>query len=244
MRTVRGDVTVTIATYYWKDSSRRDRGYEFNPEHIRIWASMVNRHCSVPHRTVCVTDEPISVDGVETIPMDWSKHVTGTICVRLMQHSPAMHSVLGDRVLSLDLDIVITGSIDHIVTRREEFIIFRNPNFPAPGRSIFQGSIQLLTPGARRELYDDFDPVETPKYMNWRFGGKEQAWIAERLEWTEATFDSTDGVYGAGRLGDWNDSTVVDVLPANACIVTFPGAREPSQPEVQAKHKWVQEHYW
>jgi hypothetical protein len=89
-------------------------------------------------------------------------------------------------------------------------------------------------------LWEDFDPAETPKWVNWRFGGREQAWISERLEWTEAYFSDKDGVYGAGRLGG---KGVYTDLPDNACIVSFPGARAPWQEDVQNKHRWVKEHY-
>lgn len=198
---------------------------------------MVNRHCTIPHRTLCVSDEPI--EGVETVPMDWSKHVPGTIFARLAQHGPLGHK-LGSRVLSLDLDIVVTRNIDHIVNRPEPIILWRNPNFPAPNRSFYQSSVQLFTPGARPQLYDDFDPKETIKFVNWRFGGREQAWLAERLDWNEAHFDEKDGIYGAGRLGG---KGVYSELPENACIVSFPGARAPWQAEVQEKHPWVREHW-
>jgi hypothetical protein len=200
---------------------------------------MVERNLTVPHKFVCVTDE--KVEGVQTVPMDWRKHVPGTVFARLMQHNPEWcRANLGERVLSLDIDMVVCGNLDHIVSRSEDFVIWRNPNFPAPARAFYQSSIQLFSAGARPQLWSDFDPKETPKWVNWRFGGAEQAWISERLEWDEAYFSDRDGVYGAGRLGGAGAYTD---LPSNACIVSVPGARAPWQPEVQAKHPWMREHY-
>jgi len=177
--------------------------------------------------------------------MDWRKHVPGTVFARLMQHNPEWcRKNLGERVLSLARDIVITGAIDHIASRQEDFVIWRNPNYGAPKRAFYQSSVQLFTAGARPQLWEDFDPQETPKWVNWRFGGREQAWISERLEWDEAYFSDKDGVYGAGRLarGEYG-AGVYEGLPENACIVSFPGARAPWQPEVQEMHPWVKEHY-
>ena len=229
----------TIVTYWWNDPTRRNRGYTFEPEHILIWKSMVERNVTVPHRIVCVTDEKIN--GIETVPMDWRKHIPGTVYARLMQHNRDWCLAnLGERVLSLDVDIVITGNIDHILSKEEDFVIWRNPNFPKPNRAFYQSSVQLFSAGARQELWDDFDPVETPKWVNWRFGGREQAWISERLDWDEAYFSERDGIYGAGRL---SGAGVYTDLPDNACIVSFPGARAPWQSEVQEKHRWVKEHY-
>lgn len=230
---------ITVTTYLWRDPTRDNRGYVCQPEHVRILKNMVERNTTVPHKFVCVTDEEI--EGVETVPMNWEKHVPGTVFARLMQHNPEWaRENLGDRILSLDVDVVVTRSLDNILSREEDFVIWRNPNFPKPQRAFYQSSVQLFTPGARPELFFDFDPQETPKWVNYRFGGREQAWISERLDWDEAYFDERDGIYGAGRLGG---EGVYSELPDNACIVSFPGARAPWQPEVQEKHQWVKEHY-
>lgn len=211
----------------------------FTHDHVRVLRNMVKRHLTLPHRFICVTDDSIS--DIDTVPLDWTKHVPGTVFMRLMQHNPEWcRANLGERVLSLDIDIVLTGNIDHIAGRDEDIVLWHNPNFPQPGRAFYQSSVQLFSAGARPELWTDFNPEETPKWVNWRFGGAEQAWISERLCWQEAYFDHRDGIYGAGRLGG---KGIYTELPANACIVSFPGKREPSQPEVQEKHPWVKEHY-
>jgi hypothetical protein len=206
---------------------------------------MVARHLSVPHRFICVTDDTIASrparDDIKLVPLDWRKHVPGTVFMRLMQHNPDWcRTNLGERVLSLDLDVVITGSLDHIAARTEDAIFWRNPNFPAPQRAFYQSSVQLFSAGARPQLWTDFDPEQSIKFVNWRFGGKEQAWISERLEWNEAYFDANSGIYGAGRLGG---KGVGSELPANACIVSFPGAREPSQAQTQIDHPWITRFY-
>lgn len=230
---------LTVATYYWTDPTRNNRGYIFNHEHVRVLRNMVDRNLSIPHRFVCVTDDII--EGIECVPLDWRKHVEGTVYMRLMQHNE-MWAIenLGERILSLDIDVVITSNIDHLVDREEDIVLWRNPNFPAPQRAFYQSSVQLFSAGARPQLWEDFNPIETPKWVNWRFGGREQAWISECLEWDEAHWTDKDGIYGAGRLGG---KGVYTELPKNAAIVSFPGAREPSQPEVQEKHPWIKEFY-
>lgn len=237
-------MTLAVVTYFWDDPARdsQRRGYAFRHDHVHILKSMVARHLALPHRFLCVTDDKI--DGIDTVPLDWRKHVPGTVFMRLMQHRPDINDVFGQdvtRILSLDLDIVITGNIDHIAGRKEPFVIWANPNFGQPQRAFFQSSIQCFEPGARSCLWSDFDTEQSHRWCNWRFGGKEQAWISERLEWNEATFTDADGIYGAGRLGG---KGIGSELPANACIVSFPGAREPSQPETQAQHSWIKSHYY
>lgn len=203
---------------------------------------MVARNLTLPHEFVCVSDH--QVEGVRTVPIDWRKHVPGTCFVRLMLRRPDIAGLLGRRILSLDLDCVITGSLDKIVSRDwEDAVFWRNPNY-APGnrRAFYQTSIQLLTAGARSELWTDFDPQLTPTWVNRRYGGAEQAWVSERLDEHEAYWDSSNGIYGAGRLfKDGMDKGITE-LPANARIVFFPGDRIPQQPEVQAHHPWILEH--
>lgn len=236
---------LTVVSMFWRDETRAGRGYSFEPEHVRIHKRMFERNLTVPHRYICVTDEKI--DGVDTIPVDWSKHVPGTVFVRLMLHRADIaqflsvdQTIQGWRILLTDIDVVVTGNCDHLLRRQEDFVIWRNPNFPKPQRSIFQSSIRLFTAGARPELYDDFDPSTTPNWVTWRFGGREQAWIAERLPWDEAVFTDDDGIYGAGRL---KGEGIYGTLPGNACIVSFPGSRAPWQPEVQERYPWIKEHW-
>lgn len=231
---------ITVSTYLWHDESRQ-RSYTFNHDHVRILRNMVARNLSVPHRFVCVTDDEI--EGVETVKLDWSKHVPGTCFIRLMQRRPDYADVIGgNRVLNLDLDLVVVGSIDELVNRPEESVFWRNPNWPAPRRAYYQTSIQLFDAGSHPELYTEFDPERSPAFANWRFGGAEQAWVSEMLPWDLPQWDHRDGIYGAGRLGDWGNGVQTE-LPPNARIVSFPGNRMVDQAEVLAKHPWLEEHY-
>ena len=231
---------LTVVCFFWRDRSRR-RSYTFTPEHVRIWDRMVARHLTIPHRRVCVTHRPDLIDFMETAQLDPAKHVPGTCFVRLMLRRPDFGDILkADRILSLDLDCVIVDSLDPLVSRTEDAVFWRNPNYPQPRRAFYQTSIQLFTPGARSQLWTDFDPVETPKWVNRRFGGAEQAWVSEKLPWDEAYWTDADGIYGSMRLGGAGVGTE---LPNNARIVFFPGYREPSQPEMMQRHPWIEENY-
>lgn len=247
---------LTVACFFWVDAARRmRRTYEVAAEHVRTWDAMVARHLKVPHRRVCITHRPDLVgDFIETVPIDPAKHVPGLCTVKLMVWRPDIASLLGERILVMDVDCVVTGDMGPLVDRSEDVVLWRNPNFEHGGRrGLYQGSMQLLSAGARPQIWADFDPRETPSWLNRRFGGGEQAWLSERLDlgfpvaswrWNEATWRETDGVYGAGRLVDGKMGVGVQTaLPGNARVVFFPGDRSPHQSEVQAAHPWVKEHY-
>ena len=244
---------LTVLCYFWVDPARR-RSYRLTAEDVRIWDRMVARHLTLPHRRLCVTHRPDLIEFMETVPLDDRKHVPGSCLVKLMHWRADIAPVLGERILAMDIDCVITGSLDAIAARSEDVVLWRNPNYAEGGRrGFYQGSLQLLTAGARPQLWDDFDPHATPCWLNRRFGGAEQAWISERLNldhpapgwrWNEAAFTEADGVYGAGRLfGGMQGAGVQSELPADARIVFTPGDRAPGQPELQAAHPWIAEHW-
>lgn len=247
---------LAVVSFFWVDDARaKMRRAVPNPEDVRIWDRMVARNLSVPHRRVCITHRPDLIDFMETAPLDMTKHVPGTCLVKLQAHRPDMGEVLkADRILLMDVDCVVTGSLDTLVEGDAPFMGWRNPNFEVGGRrGFYQGSMQLFSPGATEFLWRDFDPKATMAWLNRRFGGAEQCWISERLntaypevrwEWDRPYWSEVDGVYGAGRLFDGKmGAGVTTELPENARIVFTPGDRSPSQPEFMAAHPWAREFY-
>ena len=243
---------LTVACYFWVDPARR-RSYQITPDDVRAWDRMIAKHLTLPHRRVCITHRPDLIDFMETAPIDCAKHVPGTCLVKLMHWRPDIGPLLGERICVMDVDCVVTDSLDLVLDRTEDVVLWKNPNYEEGGkRGFYQGSMQLLSAGARPFLWADFDPNVTPTWLNRRFGGAEQCWISERLntsypdagwEWTEPHWTEADGVYGAGRLFNGRMGEGVQTeLPENARIVFTPGDRSPSQPEVQRAHPWMREH--
>lgn len=260
---------ISIICFYWKDGERRrrtGRTVEITREDVRIWDRMVARNVTIPHRRICVTHRPDEIDFMETVPLDMTKHVPGTCFVKLMAHMPGVERLIGERILLMDVDCVITGNIDPLLRRDEPWVGWRNPNYTEGGRrGFYQGSLQLFTAGAMSCLWTDFDaraecgrvpcePQREYRFVNVNFGGHEQAWISERLNvgyptmtwrWDRPYFDEADGVYGAGRLVNGRmGNGVQSELPDNARIVFTPGDRAPSQLEFQQRHPWVAKHFW
>lgn len=243
---------LSVIAYFWIDPSRK-RSYQITPEDVRIWDRMVARNLTIPHRRICVTHRPDLIDFMETAPLDTTKHVPGTCLVKLMHWRKDIAPILGERIVCMDVDCVVTGNLDPLFDRPEPVVLWKNPNYAEGGRrGFYQGSMQLLTAGSRPFLFDDFDK-HALRTLNRRFGGAEQCWISERLnteypmpgwEWTEPHWTEADGVYGAGRLfGGRMGEGVTTELPENARIVFTPGDRAPSQPEVQKAHPWIAD-FW
>lgn len=244
------DNFLTVSTFWWTDPER-ERDYEIELRHVLILRNMVKRNLTMPHEFVCVCDSydkgvALESHGIRPVPLDMSKHVPNTVFARLMLRHPHAGGWIGRRVLNLDVDICIVGNIDHIARREEENVWWLNPNFKTgASRAFIQTSVQLLTTGTLTHLWTAFDPVVTPTWVNRRFGGKEQAWVSEMLDWRYVDlFTDRNGIYGAMRLFNGQpDTGIGSLLPDNAAIVSFPGNRAPWQNSIVAEHPWLREHY-
>jgi hypothetical protein len=234
---------LTVTTFLWSDAHRQ-RSYTFDERHVITLRNMVARHLTLPHEFVCVTDREFIADGIRCVPLDDRTHVPGTCGRKLTIWAPDAAKRIGKRILALDLDMVIVDDITPLIDRPEDVVMFRNPNWtPSGRRAFYQGSIQLMTAGSRPQVWDEFLKPSMPRRINSRFGGFEQAWLSETLPWTEASWSDADGIYGAGRVGDWTTTNVIDELPAGARIVVFPGNRMVDQPHVMERHRWIASAY-
>lgn len=240
------EILLTVCSFLWDDNYRQ-RNYTFNENHVVTLRNMVQRHLSLDHEFVCVTDRRHIGDGIRCIPLDDRCHVPGSCGRKLTIWAPDAAERIGQRILSLDLDIVIVDGITPLADRPEDVVMLKNPNYtPNGGRAFFQGSFQLIKAGSRPWVWELFHhPVRQSLigHDKARFGGFEQAWLSEVLPWDEAYLTQADGIWGAGRIGDWTDDVVHDKLPGGSRIIVFPGNREPSQSFVQDKFRWVSEHY-
>lgn len=222
----------TVLTWYWRQEGGRTA---YTPAHVSIWASMVRRHLSMPHRLAIVTDEPLDIPGVEIIapPREfedvriptWKDHRPQ--CFRrlaMFRHDAA--ALFGERIICMDLDCVVSGPLDPLFAGGEDFRMFKGTVAARP----YNGSLMMLRAGARAQVYERFTPegaVEAGK----RFLGSDQAWISHILGPNEAVWDAADGVdwWRPGMTGD------------RAPLLFFPGAVKPW--EVVGTDPHVAAHY-
>lgn len=143
--------------------------------------------------------------------------------------------LFGRRLVSLDLDCVITGDLRPIFDRTEDIVLWGDTNPTTP----YNGSLILHRTGTRPHVWEDFDPTTSPlRAKALGYFGSDQAWIGAALGPDEPRFSREDGVYSY-RV----DLRVRGELPSNARIVFFHGQWDPWMTEVQRRHDWVREHY-
>lgn len=234
-------MTLTVVCWKWRAPARYRS--QFTATHVNVLQRMVARHLRMPHRFLCITDDPAGI-ACETLPL-WSEPSVAGIpperpnCYRRLRlFARDAAALVGERYLSLDLDTVICGDITPLVDRAEDFVIWGDT---APGTP-YNGSMLLLRTGTRPQVWEQFDPTRSPAAGR-RLGyiGSDQAWIGACLGPREARWTAADGVYsfrnqiqaprGNGRL------------PVGARIVFFHGQHDPWDPTVQRKYPWISEHW-
>lgn len=239
-----GEELLTVCCFFWNDPHDRCHGlYQYSVQDVKLLRSQVARNLTLPHEFAVVTD--IMADygpGIRVVPLDRSVFPAGSRYPKLSVFRPDAGEVIGKRILTLDLDSVVVGNLNEIAAREEDLVLWRNPNFGIRRRAFYNTSIILVRAGTRPEFWTQFDPKTSPEIVNREWGGTDQAWVSYLASRTEAYFDASWGVYGAGRLGDYNPDLAHTVLPANARIVFFPGRRHPGMADVQVKHPWIRQH--
>lgn len=232
---------LTVVCWKWRTPGYRS---QFTADHVNALSRMVARHYQAPHRFVCLTDDATGLaSDVEALPL-WSDladvpspHGPGKPrCYRrLKAFSAEMAELLGPRFISIDLDTVIVGDLGPLFDRPEPFVIWGETD----PRSFYNGSMFLMTTGARRSVWEEFDPATSPQtaYRAGKFGS-DQGWISYHLGPGEATWSRTDGVYSF-RV---HLAPAGGALPADARMVMFHGVHDPWGAEPQ-RLAWVREHW-
>ena len=244
---------MNIITFKWKKPGKTPAGLkgikyrlttpvEYTSVHVNILYHSVKRNTSLPINFYCVTDDPSGLDENITALPHWGYgQVAGGCFNRLFLYSEEIIPRIGtDKFLMLDLDVVITGNIDHILNREEDFVI----NSFTEGtdfEQLYNGGVQLLKPGSRVSVWETFKTnmydvhtVLKPLRDQKKLVGSDQAWIQYHLGKNEARFTpENDGIYEYNKIKG--------KLPDNCCMVLFPGRTDPSLKSHQVD--WVRKHW-
>jgi hypothetical protein len=160
---------LTVACVLWVGPFRQRR---YTEQWVMRLKAMVERQLTIPHRFVCLSNVCVPCERIpltEGWPGWWSK-------LELFKHD------LGERVLYLDLDVLVTDSLDELVSFPEP-IAFMPPHHellgePAPRSRpglipLYQTSCMVWSPPAGRLIYSRFEP----NVMGHLHG--DQDWIAK-----------------------------------------------------------------
>lgn len=140
-------------------------GTKYGPVYVNRLASTARRQTNRDLRVVCFTDDKRGLDSgidAQPLPVDglsgwWNK---------VALFGETLPGVTG-RVLYLDLDVVITGSLDSLLDHPGSFVIMDNDYVPG-----FNSSVMLFDVGAQPHVWSRFADREG-KYLD-----GDQDWMA------------------------------------------------------------------
>lgn len=141
----------------------------------------------------------------------------------------------GERIVCLDLDLIVTGPLDDALDRPEPFVILggANASNPCP----FNGSVMMVRAGSHPELWNDFSIEAAQKISFYEFPD-DQGWIWHKLPQAAIWKCGPESGFYAFQKPGWPKKTTD--LPRDAKLVAFPGWREPSK---FTHLEWVQRHW-
>jgi hypothetical protein len=149
------------------------RGRHYSAEWVLRLRAMVARNLTVPHLFVCLSNA--YVPGVERISL---KHDWPGWWSKIELFGPSFKSE--GRVFYLDLDVIINGNLDEMVSDPSPMILLPPHHLilgipPIKKKGVvrrYQTSCMLWTPSEGRRIYDEF----RPEFMQHLRG--DQDWIA------------------------------------------------------------------
>lgn len=278
---------ITILGWLW----RPDTGAApYSADHVNVWARMIHRNLTIPHRFVVVTDTPeADFDPLVTpIPLwdDWRDVAPnwGKDKVNCYRRLKAYSAEFGElitvpsskfevpssasniehrtqnpeppRFVSVDLDLVVLGNkdstrqepfLDPLFDRPEDYLILKRflQNGTRP-KNWCQGSMWMMTAGARRQVWDSFEGQRSADMTNGLIG-TDQAWVAFTLPSSEAGWTHQDGVVCWTDLSSNWTRYRQEVPPVKMiffnCNPKQDELGKPIRPGETAKFPWIADYY-
>jgi len=202
-------------------------GDGYKHDYVHILRNMVRRNLSIEHRFVCISDRHI--DGIDTIgpPTNlqgwWQKL------------SLFKAGVAGETNLYLDLDVVVTGSLDELVARYSDKPLATPWNWARSGHGGCQSSVMLWGGKDAYTIYDEFPheiahwpPINKPPIL-W---GDQEFITTRRHNGFPVTQIDADLVksykYHAKPMGR---------VPDNCRVVVFHGKPDPHE----CSEQWIKD---
>lgn len=233
----------SVVTFKWRPKA----GYRshFHAQHVNMLQREFKRFLKVPHRFICVTDDPKGLDpAIEPVPL-WNTFANipnptwpnGPSCYRrLVTFGRDFAAIAGQRFVCVDLDVVITRDVTQLFDRPEDFVIWGTGDARIP----YCASLYMMTAGAKEEVLTRFDPKTSPALSQAAgYRGSDQGWINYCLGKSIPTWGRRHGVYSyRNHLHKLHRGK----LPHDARVVIFHGTPDPWDHKALQASPWIREY--
>lgn len=226
-------MTLSVVVWKW--------GNKYTAEHVNRLRGMVRRHLRVPHKFYCITDDPTGLDEFVDVVNIWNDYADMRLHYRRLKIlSEEMRQYFGDRILQIDIDMLITQDITDLVDIKDEIKVWKCPS-KSPNRIAYNPSFLLMNTGVLDNVWKEFqhDTANLIAKANAeKWYGTDQAILSYYCDKLKVpTWTMEDGFYSF-RDHIIHKSTR---MPENARVVGFYDAFD--QAEYTEKFKWVKAHW-
>ena len=202
-------------------------GNKYSADYVMKLKRAVERHITVPHNFICLTDDPGSVDcNTLPIPLNlpgwWGKLAF-------------FSDLINERILFFDLDTVIVGNIDCFANYRGNLAIIQ-PFYRDTG---FASGVLNIGPRAHLHIWERFkaDPAAAIHFCQ---ENADPPWNSGDQRWIELNIETAD--YWQSLLPGQLVSYKVHCqtgIPKNARIICFHGKPDPHEVD----DPWIKDHW-
>lgn len=226
----------TIVCWLWSDGER-----SYLPEHVNVLHRMFRRHLPGGFRFVCITDDEGDFDaGIEVMPTPPAAKALANLrtpeggrfpsCYRRLWLFSEEAKCLGDRVLLVDIDLLVVADASPLFAPNSDFVGWKPTQSWGHNNRRIGGGIYLLTPGTKTHVWTEFNgdrSIAEARRAGYR--GSDQAWLSYKL-WGCPLF--RPGIYSIRDLKNG-----AKPCPKDAILIQHNGTVKPWTSRV----KWVQE---
>lgn len=204
-------------------------GHKYSIDYVTKLHNMVKANLTLDHKFICLTDKPHlhKIEGIEfrqayiAIADSWCK---------LSLFVPQLADVYKGRALYLDLDVVITGKLDHLVNRCEtlevnqdeekETINFKKTFFIIKDwwrKGDFNSSVMMWEMGQFNKLFNNFKTSDMQRLKG------DQDLITELLDEGEVK------TFGDIEVQSYKANNLKEEFKKHTKIVVFHGKPKPHE---------------
>ena len=209
---------LTVACVKW--------GNIYGPEYVNKLRAMVKRNLTMSHRFICFTENSADLDR-EILSAPLFHDLEGW-WGKLALFEPGF--LRGDRVLFLDLDTIILGSLDKIAAYDGQFAILRDFVFPEH----YGSGVMAWTPSPLTEsIWTSWNKANRPRPKR-----GDQAWIEKTFKESDFVPDLWQDLFPGEFVSYKVNCFYMPPLP-DAKVVCFHGTPKPHE----CKRKFVTDNW-
>ena len=211
-------------------------GSKYSHKYVNTLYSMVKRNLTIPHKFVCLTDDPKGIDkDIKILPLP--KELTGWWCKPYM-YSADLPLAFDSTILYMDLDVVISGNLNKLFEyETNNWCVIRDfTRAMQPKWEKYNSSVVRFKLGELRHVWEDF--IKDPKkIIQSHFGDQDWLWTSAKgtaKTWPDEWIQSwkweirKDRSLASGPRHNRKFSKVEEVEPpSQCCICVFHGDPNP-----------------